>query len=90
MIQEIGVSLNVAEDFLIPLLEENSIEGKLELRCPNCEAQLGVFENYNQIPQENECDICSHQFPKSDEYLNILLEVKGKFFRARRISSEAY
>ena len=90
MIQEIGISTEVAEDFLIPLLEEKKIEGRLELRCPNCESHQGTFENYNLIPQEIECEICGHNFTKADEYLNILLEVKGKFFRAQGISSEYY
>ena len=77
-----------AEDFLIPLLEENKIEGRLELRCPNCEADLGTFKKYHEIPEEIECEICGHKFPRSEEYLNIVLEVTGtKFFRAQRISS---
>lgn len=85
MVEETHVSLREAEDFLIPLLEENKIEGKLELRCPNCEADQGSFKKFYEIPEETECEICGHKFSRSDEYLDILLEVRGKFFRSQEI-----
>lgn len=91
MVEEAHVSVRDAEDFLLPLLEENKIEGALELRCPNCEADLGTFRKYYEVPKEIECEICGHKFPRSDDYLNIVLEVTGtKFFRTRRISSTSH
>jgi ribosomal protein S27E len=85
MIEEVHISLREAENFLIPLLEENKIEGKLELKCPNCEADQGTFKKYYEIPEEVECEICGYKFSRSDEYLDILLEVTGEFFRAQEV-----
>lgn len=91
MVEEAHVSVRDAEDFLIPLLEENRIEGRLELRCPNCEADLGTFAKYHEIPQNAECEICGHKFQRSDECLNIVLEVTGtEFFRAQRIPTTSH
>ena len=81
--KEANVSIQDLEDFLIPLLGEGKIEGKLEVHCPDCGADLGSFKNYEEIPKENDCEICGHSFPVSDDYLEILLEVKGGFFRGR-------
>jgi hypothetical protein len=86
MVEETDISMRDAEDFLIPLLEENKIEGKLELRCPNCEADQGSFKKFFEIPEETECEICGFRFPRSDEYLDIALEVRGEFFRSQEIS----
>jgi hypothetical protein len=76
------VSTEELEDFLLPLLgEEGVIEGKLEVRCPNCGADLGSYSKYTDIPKKNDCEICGHSIPFSDNYLEIVLEVKGDFFR---------
>lgn len=90
MIEEAHVSMREAEDFLIPLLEENKIEGSLELRCPNCGADQGTFKKYHEIPSEMECEICGYEFPRSEDYINIVLEVKAKFFRAQKITSASH
>ncbi len=81
LLQEANVSSEVLEDFLIPLLGEGKIEGKLEVRCPDCGADLGSFKKYTDIPKENDCEICGNSISLSDDYLEILLEVKGEFFR---------
>lgn len=87
LVREAHVSIRDAEDFLIPILQENEVEGSLEVRCPNCEADQGTFKRYHEIPSEIECEHCGFVFPRSEDYLNILLEVKGKFFRAQKITS---
>jgi len=87
MVEETHVPIRDVENFLIPLLEKNKIEGTLEVRCPNCGADQGTFKKYYEIPSEIECEICGYEFPRSDEYLNIVLEVKGKFFRAQNVPS---
>ncbi len=76
------VSTEELEDFLLPLLGEGVIDGKLELRCPSCGADLGSFPRYTDIPKENYCENCRHSNPFSDNYLEIVLEVKGDFFQA--------
>ena len=81
LLKEVNISTEELEDFLVPLLGEGTIEGRLELHCPDCGADLGSFKQYKDIPSENECEICGHSFPTSEDYLDILLEVKGKFFR---------
>lgn len=75
------VSTEELEDFLIPLLGEGVIDSKLEVRCPNCGADLGSFPRYTNIPKENYCKTCGQSNPFSDNYLEIVLEVKGDFFR---------
>ncbi len=75
------VSTEELEDFLLPLLGEGTIIAKLELRCPNCGAELGSFTKYTDIPKTNNCEACGHTNPFSDNYLEIVLEVKGDFFR---------
>ena len=78
---EANVSTQDLENFLIPLLGEGKIEGTLEIRCPDCGADLGSFKQYNDIPKENDCECCGNSFPISGDYLEILLEVTGDFFR---------
>jgi ribosomal protein S27E len=82
------VSLLEAEDFFIPLLKENEIEGSLEVRCPSCGAELGTYKKYLDVPEDITCELCGEEFPRSSDFLEIVLEVKGKFFRAREGSPE--
>ena len=90
IVEEAQVTVVEAEDFFIPLLKENELEGNLEVRCPTCGADLGTYKRYPEIPEKLSCEICGTEFPRSDEYLNIVLEVKGKFFRAQKITSVSY
>jgi len=82
------VSFSDAEDFFIPLLEKNKIEGSLEVRCPTCGASLGIYSRFPEIPEELTCEFCEKDFPKEIECLEVVLEVKGKFFRDRKRTSE--
>jgi hypothetical protein len=75
------VPLSDAEDFFIPLLEKNKIEGSLEVRCPTCGAALGTYMRFPEIPEELTCEFCEEDFPRETECLEIVLEVKDKFFR---------
>lgn len=84
LLSEAKVSIEDAEDFLIPLLGEGTIEGSLELHCPVCGADLGSFRRYTDIPNETECYACGNIANRSDDYLEVVLEVKGGFFRCER------
>ena len=84
IVEESRVSIREAEDFFLPLLNRNQVEGTLQLRCPNCGAHQGSFRKYADIPSDIRCELCDYEFPRSDEYLDIVLEVKGKFFRGQR------
>jgi ribosomal protein S27E len=88
-VQEANASIKDAEGFLIPLMREGKIKGKLEIRCPNCEKDLGTFGNLSEIPEEIECDICGYRFSRSLEYVEIILEVTGEFFRAQNGTSNS-
>lgn len=81
--EEASVRLIDSEDFFIPLLKENELEGSLEVRCPNCSAELGIFKEYPQIPKELHCELCETEFSRSSDYVEIVLEVTEKFFRAQ-------
>jgi hypothetical protein len=86
-VEDAQVSLLEAEDFLIPLLKQDEVEGSLEVRCPSCGAELGTYRKYPDVPEEIACELCGEDFSRSSDSLEIVLEVKGKFFRAReRIS----
>ena len=85
-LEETRVSRVDAEEFFLPLLKKNVVEGQLEVRCPNCSAELGTFQRYSEIPEELACELCGSEFLRSDEFLEIILEVKGKFFRGQKIS----
>jgi len=76
-----------AEDFFLPLLKKGELEGKLEVRCPNCGKDVEIYDRVSQVPEEIECEICGSQFSKSMDYIEIILEVTGKFFRDQRCSS---
>ena len=89
IVEEAHVSVLDAEDFFLPLLKENELEGSLEVRCPKCGAELGTYKRYPEIPEELTCELCETEFPKSTDYVEIVLEVAGKFFRAQK-SSSAY
>jgi len=78
------IPLGEIEDFLLPLLRENEIEGSLEVRCPNCGADMGSFKKYPEIPKEIYCELCGTASPIEDELLEVVLEVKGKFFRIQK------
>jgi DNA-directed RNA polymerase subunit RPC12/RpoP len=84
MTRESGVPLHEAENFFIPLLKENELEGKLEVRCPNCGAELGLYKTYPDVPKNLYCEFCGAEFSSQPEDLEIVLEVTGKFFRAQR------
>ena len=87
IVEEAHVTVVEAESFFIPLLKENEVEGSLEVRCPTCGAELGTYKRYPEVPEKLSCELCGTEFHRSDEYFNIILEVKGKFFRAQKISS---
>ena len=87
--EETSVPLSEVEDFLLPLLKENGIEGTLEVRCPKCGADLGSFKKYPEIPKDIYCELCGTGSPMADEFLEIVLEIKGKFFRAKKGSSQS-
>ena len=89
IIENAHITMGEAEDSLLPLLEKNKLEGSLELRCPECGADLGIYEKYTEIQKQINCEICSYEFPLSDDYLEIILEVKGDFFRSRKTSSSS-
>jgi len=90
IVEEAHVSIIDAEDFFIPLLKENEIEGRLEVRCPKCGAELGTFKRFPEIPEELNCELCETEFTRSSDYVEIVLEVAGKFFRAQKVSSTSY
>ncbi len=69
------------EDFFIPLLGIGKIEGKVELRCPNCGRDFGLFNKISEVPKNVICDFCGHEFTVELEYVDIVLEVKKPFFR---------
>ena len=70
------------EDFFIPLLKVGKVEGRLEIRCPQCGRDQGEFKKVSEIPDEITCEICQYEFPRGSESLEIVLEVKDRFFRA--------
>ncbi|RLI42250.1 hypothetical protein DRO69_10600 [Candidatus Bathyarchaeota archaeon] len=84
IVEEAHVSLIDAENFFLPLLKEHEVKGFLEVRCPTCEAELGTYKRYPEIPEELFCEFCETEFPRSSEYVEIVLEVVGKFFRATK------
>ena len=90
IVEEAHVPLVDAEDFFIPLLKENEVEGSLEVRCPNCATELGTFKRYPEIPEKLYCELCGTDFSKSSDYMEVVLEVTGKFFRAQKISPPSY
>lgn len=81
LVDESKVPLNYTETFLIPLLKKDQLEGKLEVRCPKCRRDQGLYDRMSQIPSEFTCDICDFEFQVERESLQIVLEVKGDFFR---------
>jgi len=85
IVEEANVSVLDAEDFFVPLLRGKKIEGKLEVRCPKCGAALGTYKRYPDVPEEITCELCETEFPRSSNVLEIILEVKGEFFRAQEI-----
>lgn len=85
-VDEAKVSVREAEDFFIPLMGVGKIEGKLEVRCPNCGKDLGVFDKLPEIPEKIVCEYCGQQFSKALEYIEIVLEVQKGFFRAQKES----
>jgi len=89
-VEEAHVTLTEAEDFFIPLLKENEIEGSLEVRCPKCGAELGTYKKYFDVPVEITCELCGEEFSRSSDFMEIVLEVKGKFFRPTEGSIKSY
>lgn len=90
LVDESKVPLNEVEDFLIPLLKKGTIEGRLEVRCPRCGRDQGFFKRLSEIPDRIVCDICRYEFLMSSEYVRIVLEVKGEFFRDQNCTSNHY
>lgn len=83
-VEEANVTTQQAEDFFVPLLKKGEFEGKIEIRCPFCGKDVGLYDRVSQVPEQIECEICNHNFSKSVEYFEIVLEVKEKFFRDQK------
>jgi DNA-directed RNA polymerase subunit RPC12/RpoP len=79
--EESGRSMKEVEDYFIALLSTGKIEGKLELRCPNCGKDFGLFNRISEIPESITCEFCGHKFAKAMEYIEVILEIKKPFFR---------
>jgi ribosomal protein S27E len=88
--EEAHITIIEAEDFFMPLLKKSEIEGILEVRCPSCGASLGTYRKYFDIPEKITCEFCGEEFQRSDDFLEIVLEVKGEFFRSQERSIEPY
>lgn len=86
-VDESNVPLSEVENYFIPFLGANKVEGKLEVRCPDCGKDLGIFARLPEIPEKIVCEFCGHEFAKATEYIEIVLEVKKEFFRAQEESS---
>lgn len=84
--EDANVSLIEAENFFIPILKKNELEGSLEIRCPRCGTQIGTYKKYSEIPHEFECEFCEVSFPLSDNLLEVVLEVKKNFFRTKHFN----
>jgi len=80
-VEDANITTRQAEDFFLPLLRKSKLEGELEVRCPNCGKDIGIYDKMSQIPEQIECEICGCSFGRSSEYIEIILEVKGEFFR---------
>jgi predicted RNA-binding Zn-ribbon protein involved in translation (DUF1610 family) len=89
-VEEGQVTVEEAEKFLMPLMGNGRIEGSLELRCPNCGKDIGIFKRIPEVPEENSCPICGYEFCRSTDYLEIVLEVKSEFFRSKHCCSNAH
>lgn len=50
--EEAKISILQAEDFFIPLFKANKVEGSLEVRCPNCGRDQGLFKTFPDIPED--------------------------------------
>ena len=85
-VAEAGVSIREAEEFFIPLLKKGVLKGKLEVRCPCCGKDFETYKRMSQVPEEMECEVCGCKFSRSVDYIEIILEVEGKFFRDQRRS----
>jgi predicted nucleic acid-binding Zn ribbon protein len=85
-VEESNVPLSEVENYFVPLLGTNKIEGKLEVRCPNCGKDLGIFNRLPEIPESIVCEFCGYEFSKAMEYVEIVLEVKKGFFRVQEES----
>jgi hypothetical protein len=86
LVKQSKVPLNCTENFLLPLLRKDRLEGKLEVRCPKCGRDQGLFCKVSSIPQVLTCDICDLEFSTQREDLQIVLEVKGDFFREYQVA----
>jgi phage FluMu protein Com len=78
-----GSNIGEIEDFFLPLLKENEVEGSLEVKCPKCDYEIGTFKTYPDIPKKMNCELCGTSFDKTTECLEIIIDVKKKFFRNR-------
>lgn len=83
--EESNCPIKEVEEYFIPLLGAGEIEGRLELRCPDCGRDFGLFSRISEIPQNVTCEFCGHSFPNAMEYTEIVLELKKPFFRDQEI-----
>jgi len=87
--EENRISIIQAEDFFLHLLKANQVEGTLEVRCPRCGRDQGIFKKFLEMPEEFTCEICGYQFPADFSCTEIILEVKGDFFRTQSYASNS-
>jgi DNA-directed RNA polymerase subunit RPC12/RpoP len=86
--EESNCPIKEVEDYFIPLLGNGKIEGRLELRCPNCGKDFGLFSKISEIPKTVNCEFCGYRFASAVEFTEIVLELKKPFFRDHEIISD--
>ena len=85
ILRESNLPSELVEGTLFSFFQSGAVEGSLELRCPECGKDLGEYKKLSEMPQEVECYICDAKIPRSFDYVELVVHLKGDtFFREHR------
>lgn len=90
-----GLEERVVQTILSELTSSGILQAKIQIRCPECNSQHGVYSRRSEIPDEEyHCGFCDHRFHKTSRRAwEVIYEVTGDpddFFRNSAARLEYY
>lgn len=90
-----GLEERVVQTILSELTSSGILQAKIQIRCPECNSQHGIYSRRSEIPdKEYHCGFCDNRFSKANKKTwEVIYEITGDpddFFRSSRECLEYY
>ena len=68
VVDSLGISVNDVRPILSQLCDEEIINARINVRCPECDTDFGRFDSKSEVPKNVEkCFSCGHEFEMRDK-----------------------